>query len=75
MSTFQKVAENASKKVGLSLEKICDMSPEDIREYLVRKQEKKFKISSFFPAIGRVNILRDNIKTSEQINKEIDVIL
>ncbi len=75
MYTFKDVAENISKKVGLPLEKIREMGPEEMRDHLEKKNKKKFKITSSYPAIGRGNVLRDNLTTSEEINKDIDAIL
>ncbi|MBR7079506.1 MAG: hypothetical protein IKI40_03185 [Treponema sp.] len=60
---------------GLRLDQIKDYSPSKFREYLERKNNKKFSFLSAFPVIGRGNVLRDNLVTSIQLNDEIDKIL
>jgi len=72
---FAAVEKNASSLVGLPIEMIRMFSPNELRNHLEKKNKRKFSFSSEFPVIGRGNVLRDNIATSEEINKDIDKIL
>ena len=72
---FTTIEKNVEKVVGLSVEEIRKFSPSELRRYLEKKNKKKFHFTSEFPVIGRGNVLRDNIITSEEINKEIDKLL
>jgi len=72
---FAEVERNAEVLVGLSAETIRQYSPGKLRAYLEKKNKRKFSFLSEFPAIGRGSVLRDNIVTSEKINKDIDKIL
>jgi hypothetical protein len=76
MLTFHKqLSENISKKIGLSMEELKRLNPTEIAFFLEKKHNKKLSFSSEFPFIGRGNVLRDGVVTSEQINKDIDRIL
>jgi len=72
---FAAIEKNVEKLVGLSAEEIRKYSPGELRCFLEKKNKKKLSFSTEFPVIGRGNVLRDNMLTSEQINKEIDKIL
>ncbi|MCL2800386.1 MAG: hypothetical protein FWD28_01325 [Treponema sp.] len=72
---FAVIEKNAEKSVGLTVEEIRKSSPGELRNFLEEKNKKKFSFTTEFPVIGRGNVLRDNIITTEQINKEIDKIL
>ncbi|MCL2186432.1 MAG: hypothetical protein FWB86_11370 [Treponema sp.] len=72
---FTTVERNAEKLTGLSTEEIRNFSPYELRNYLEKRNKKKLFFSTEFPVIGRGNVLRDSIITSEEINKEIDKIL
>ncbi|MCL2440389.1 MAG: hypothetical protein FWD14_01485 [Treponema sp.] len=72
---FTRIIENAEKVVGLSAEEIRKYSPCELRSHLEIKNKKKFSFKTEFPVIGRGNVLRDSIITSEEINKDIDKIL
>jgi hypothetical protein len=72
---FTDVEKNAEKVVGLSVEDIRNYSPGALRRYLKERNKKKLSFTTEFPVIGRGNVLRDSIVTSEEINKEIDKIL
>ena len=61
--------------VGLSAEDIRNYSPDELRRFLEKKNKRKFSFTTEFPVIGRGNVLRDGIITSEEINKDIDKIL
>lgn len=75
-STAKNVVEDKiSEMTGLSISEIKMYSPERLRAHLERRAEKKFSFVSEFPSIGRGNVLRDNIASTERINKEIDKIL
>jgi len=71
----KKLAENISKKIGLNIDEIRKMNPSEIMTYLENRQNKKVLFNSEFPFIGRGNVLRDGIVTSDEINKDIDRIL
>jgi hypothetical protein len=72
---FAEVERNVEALVGLPVETIRKLSPGELREYLEKKNKRKFSFLSEFPVIGRGSVLRDSIITSEKINKDIDKIL
>jgi len=72
---FVAVEKSAASLVGLPIETIRMYSPGELRNHLEKKNKRKFSFTSEFPVIGRGNVLRDNIATSEEINKDIDKIL
>jgi hypothetical protein len=72
---FTVVEKNAEELVGLSAETIRKYSPGELRAYLEKKNRRKFSFISEFPVIGRGNVLKDSIMTSEEINKDIDNII
>ena len=72
---FTAVEKNAEALIGLPVEAIRMYSPNKLRRHLEEKNKRKFSFTSEFPVIGRGNVLRDNIVTSEEINRDIDKIL
>jgi hypothetical protein len=72
---FTALEKNVEKLVGLSADEIRKISPSELRRYLEKRNKKKLSFNTEFPVIGRGNILRDSIATSEEINKDIDKIL
>jgi len=72
---FNVVEKNIAALIGLPIETIRMYSPSELRLYLEKKNKRKFSFTTEFPVIGRGNVLRDNIITSEEINKDIDKIL
>lgn len=64
-----------ARKVGLSIEQLRQANPVDIAKRIEQRTHKKLSFSSQFPFIGRGNVLRDGVMTTEQINKDIDRIL
>ena len=72
---FTVIEKNAEKVVGLSVEEIRNYSPGELRRHLEKRNKTKLSFTTEFPVIGRGNVLRDSIITSEEINKEIDKIL
>jgi len=72
---FATIEKNVENLIGLSAETIRKYSPDELRHHLEKKNKRKFSFTTEFPIIGRGNILRDGIKTSEEINKDIDRIL
>lgn len=72
---FNVVEKNIAELIGLPIETIRMYSPSELRLYLEKKNKQKFSFTTEFPVIGRGNVLRDNIITSEEINKDIDKIL
>ena len=72
---FAAVEKNVENLIGLSAETIRKYSPSELRLHLENKNKRKISFTSEFPVIGRGNVLRDGIKTSEEINKDIDKIL
>lgn len=73
--SFSYIEKKVVEITGLTLAQIKDYSPDKFREYLEKKNNKKFSFLSAFPVIGRGNVLRDNLVSSVQINDEIDRIL
>jgi len=72
---FSVVEKNVTDLIGLPIEVIRMYSPSELRHYLENKNKRKFSFTTEFPVIGRGNVLRDNIITSEEINRDIDKIL
>lgn len=71
----KQLAKNISKKVGLSMDELNKLDPTEIAVHFEKKHSKKLSFSSAFPFIGRGNVLRDGVITSQNIDKEIDRIL
>ena len=74
MNIFSLIEKNAEKVTGLTVSELREYSPERFRGYL-EKKKKKPVFRSFFPIIGRGNVLRDNLVSSEELDSEIDRIL
>ena len=72
---FTVVEKNVESLIGLPIETIRMYSPGELRNHLEKKNKRKFSFTTEFPVIGRGNVLRDNIITSEEINKDVDKIL
>ena len=72
---FATVEKNVENLIGLSAEAIRKYSPDELRCHLEKKNKRKFSFTTEFPVIGRGNVQRDGIKTSEEINRDIDKIL
>ena len=72
---FVAVEKNTEALIGLSADTIRKYSPDELRSHLESKNRCKFSFTTEFPVIGRGNVLRDSIKTSEEINRDIDKIL
>ena len=72
---FTTVEKNVEVLIGLPIEIIRKYSPSELRLYLEKKKKRDFSFTTEFPVIGRGNVLRDNIITSEEINRDIDKIL
>jgi len=72
---FNVVEKNIAALIGLPIETIRMYSPSELRLYLEKKNKRKFSFTTEFPVIGRGNVLRDNIITTEEINRDIDKIL
>ena len=72
---FTVVEKNVAALIGLPIEVIRMYSPNELRQFLEKKNKKRLSFTTEFPVIGRGNVLRDNIITSEEINKDIDKIL
>ena len=72
---FTVVEKNIESLIGLPIGTIRMYSPCELRNHLEKKNKRKFSFTTEFPVIGRGNVLRDNIITSEEINKDIDKIL
>ncbi len=75
MPLSEEAIQRISKKAGLSPHEIRDLSPEKLREHFSKKTGKPFKITTEFPFIGRGNVLRDGLMSSEEINKTVDKLL
>ena len=70
--SYMNVLKNISKKTGLSIDKIRQMSPREQKLYLEKRNNKKINFVSKFPFIGRGNVLRDGIIDNKDINRQID---
>ena len=60
---------------GLTSAQLKDFSPEEFRDFIERKKKKRLTFLSKFPTIGRGNVLRNSLLSSQEINSEIDAIL
>lgn len=67
--------KNAERATGLNLNEIRKYSPENMRSHIEKRNRRRVLFVSEFPFIGRGNVLRDNLLDSNEINKEIDLIL
>ena len=65
-SLFQNYIGSVEKKVGLSIDEIRSMSPEDMTEYLGKKNGKRIKIDY---------CLKRKIITTDEINAQLDAAL
>jgi hypothetical protein len=72
---FTVVEKNAENLIGLSADTIRKYSPDELRLHLENKNKREFSFTTEFPIIGRGNVLRDSIKTSKEINRDVDRIL
>jgi hypothetical protein len=75
MKLCASLEQSIAEKVGLSIQEIRQKSPSEIATFIEGKTKKKLTFSSQFPFIGRGNVLRDGVKTSQDIDKDIDRIL
>jgi hypothetical protein len=75
MAFKKELLKNIEAKVGLSIDDIKSKTPGELRAYFRKKSGKQLKFPSRFPAIGRGNVLRDSVKTTKEIDEEIDRIL
>ncbi len=69
------VVKTIEKKVGLNIDEIRKMSPTDFSNFIKQKKNKKLSFFSEFPFIGRGNVLRKGIISSDEINKEVDKLI
>jgi len=67
--------KNVERMTGLNLKEIRAFSPEKMRSHIENRSRKQILFVSEFPFIGRGNVLRDNLISRCEINKEIDLIL
>ncbi len=74
-NNISSLLKHIEAKVGLSIKDIQANSPHKTRKHIESKNGKTMKFVSAFPYIGRGNVLRDGIKDTATINKEIDKIL
>lgn len=75
MFFFKTVENSAQKATNLSLSQIKSFTPAQMRHHLESEKKRQFSFTSEFPYIGRGNVLRDSIKDTGELNKEIDKIL
>ena len=75
ITLFAMIEKNVEKLIGLPIETIRKFSPSELRRYIEESNKKKLSFATEFPVIGRGNVLRDNLATSEEINRDIDRIL
>lgn len=74
MDSFALIEKNAERVTGLSVSKLREYGPDKFRKYL-ESRKGKIRFCSFFPVVGRGNVLRDSLVTSSEIDSEIDKIL
>ena len=75
MKLSASLEHSIAEKVGLSIQEIHQKSPEEIAACIESKTKRKLTFSTQFPFIGRGNVLRDGVRTSDEINKDLDRIL
>lgn len=61
-----------SDRWGIPADELRHMTVTELRERAEARTGKRFKIVKHFPFIGRGNVLRDRIKTTEEIDSELD---
>ncbi len=71
----QKIKDNIEKKLNISIKEIQDLTPWELSKHIEKEKGAKLTFSSEFPFIGRGNVLRDGIISSEKINEDIDKVL
>ena len=75
MKLSRALENNIAAKAGLTIDQIRKMPIEDLRTHFELRRGGPLKFVSEFPAIGRGNVLRDGLISSEELNAEIDRIL
>ena len=75
MGLRRELLDHIQAKVGLSIEDIMRRSPDEMRDHFDKKFGKPLGFPSVFPLIGRGNVLRDGVKTSAEINSDIEEIV
>jgi hypothetical protein len=73
--TFSKIEPGIERLTGLSIAQVRDMGVTELRAYLEKKNGTKQRIVSEYPVIGRGNILRDGLISTEKLNEDVDLIL
>jgi hypothetical protein len=66
---FNIIEKNIEVLIGSPIDTIRKFSPDEFRVHLEKNNKQKFSFTAEFPVIDRGNVLRDNIITSEEINK------
>jgi hypothetical protein len=75
MTNREKVFANIAQRTGMSVDEMRRKSPGEIRSFFNKKMRKPFSITSLFPFIGRGNVQHDGLRSTSQINKQIDKLL
>ena len=73
--SFSKIERNIERLTGLPITQIRNMGVTELRAYLGKKNGAKQRIVSEYPVIGRGNVLRDSLISTEELNAEVDAIL
>lgn len=67
----RKSASNIAKKLGMAAEDFRYKNLTEMVIFMGYKQNKKLSLSSELPFVGRENLLRDGVVTSQNINDNI----
>jgi hypothetical protein len=66
MNTIKSIVNS---ELSLIPSEVSKMSLPELRTYIEHKNGKKMKIKSFFPLIGRGNVLGDKILSHEKVEE------
>jgi hypothetical protein len=72
LNVLERAVEMAS---GVSAQKLRDNSLEDIRLLAEKRKGSVLAFSSYFPVIGRGNVMRDRIVSHAQVETDLDLAL
>lgn len=73
--TKREFEENVERSVGLTMEQIRATPLSELRMMAEKKLGRRLSLRSYWPFIGRGNVMRDLTTSSDSINSELDRIL
>ena len=73
--SFSKIEQSIERLTGLPITQIRNMGVTELRAYFEKKNGTRQRIVSEYPVVGRGNVLRDGLISTEELNAEVDAIL